>query len=240
MRLRTAASRNNDGDNNNSSSNDFYRLLTDRLGRLSFQSFRTLVILWLGAKGYRDICVLPRTASRGRRAQSGADFIASSPQVRFVQVAVAIRFWRTPLQARTVDELRGYLLRRGIPTGMIVCRGRISVKARQRSLQYPGRPIRLVSIHQLAGSLAARGLGLRRIDQRWMIDERFFRTLPSVTFARSVKFGIGYSRSNSAGSTDFHPVLLRLLRCREWLWRHHWIPLASVIAIVLYLLGACR
>src|SRR5438128_2167729 len=69
-----------------SNSSGIYSDLTDRLRNLSFPAFQTLIFLWLGAKGYRDICILKRTGARGRREIGGADFTATSPYYPHVEV----------------------------------------------------------------------------------------------------------------------------------------------------------
>lgn len=171
----------------NNSSNDnssvFYRILTDRLRILSFTSFQSLVLLWLSAKGYRDICVLKRTASRGRRKVGGADMLATSPYDHDMRVAVQIRFWKTPVQRRVVDELWGFMLRQGIPYGLIVTSSIFYPRTIKAALEFSGRPIRLISGPQLAGSLAALGLGVERRGARLQISESFFRTLSALRLA---------------------------------------------------------
>src|SRR5580704_537798 len=111
MRLnRNDRNSNSRSTSDNSSSNVLYRALTERLRQLSFSAFETGVLLWLGAKGYRDICVLKRSAARGRRPIGGADFIARPPYDPTVKVAIQVRHWQTPIQRRAVDELWGFLL----------------------------------------------------------------------------------------------------------------------------------
>src|SRR5438552_3583774 len=103
--------RTNGGDSsrpNSSSGSGFYGALTERLRNLSFPAIQTGVLLWLSAKGFRDIQVLKRSGARGRRLIGGADFIADSPHDPDIRVAVQVRHWRTPIQRRAIDELWGF------------------------------------------------------------------------------------------------------------------------------------
>lgn len=171
----------------NSGSNSlFYTDLRLRLKKLSFTSFQNCVRLWLGAKGYRDIYVLRRSAARGRRPIGGADFIARSPYSPAIKVAIQVRHWQTRVQRRAVDELWGFMLRQGIPAGLIVTNNSFYPRATAAALEFPGRPIRLVSVSQLAGSLAALGLAVEPAGNGWVVSESFFRTLDRLRPASSL------------------------------------------------------
>ena len=172
---------NNKSYNSHSSSNSsVYRAIRERLIRLEFRAFQTCVILWLGAKGYRHIRSLGRHSARGRRRIGGADFIAELPGPSNVRVAIQIRLWRTPVQRRAIDELWGFMLRSGIPSGLVVTNNEFFPAAIKATHQFPGRPIRLVSVAQLAGSMAGLGLGVRRTGTDWADDDSFFRTLEAL------------------------------------------------------------
>jgi len=151
----------------------------------------------LGAKGYRDICVLRRSAARGRRPVGGADFIAESPHNLGVKVAIQVRHWKTPVQRRAVDELWSFMLRQGIPQGLIVTNSVFYPKALAASLEFPGRPIRLISVPQLAGSLAALGLGVEPLGDRLAISESFFRSLEGIRLGSSLMANSGRSQGSS-------------------------------------------
>jgi len=187
-------SNNNSQPNNNSSNSKpsrnsnslFYADLRERLRNLGFTSFQNCVLLWLGARGYGDICVLKRTAARGRRKVGGADFIGESPHEPGVKVAIQVRHWQTPIQRRAVDELSGFMIRQGIPQGLIVTNNYFYPRALQIASDCPGRPIRLVSVAQLAGSMAALGLGVEPGEDQWTVSEAFFRTLGRLRIASSL------------------------------------------------------
>lgn len=198
-----------DGSDSNSGNSSFlYGALVERLRQLRFSSFQNCVFLWLGARSFRDICVLPRSGARGRRRTGGADFIATSPYWPRVKVAVQVRYWQTPVQRRAVDELWGYMLREEIPQGLIVTNTYFYPKAIAAALEFSGRPIRLVSAAQLAGSMAALGLGIEKHGHRFAILEAFFRTLDQLQLASNwgrTSKGVckkGPSRDATADSTD--------------------------------------
>lgn len=176
---------NNSGSKRNNSSG-IYTQLRSRLEGMSFQSFRTLVFLWLSAKGYRNVCVLKRSGSRGRRSHGGADFLAKSPHHPRSRVAVQIRFWKTPVQRRVVDELRGYMFREGIREGLIVTNSSIFPAARRSAGDLETKPVRLFSSAQLAGSMASLGLGVEKVGGRHDIADWFFRGLDQIQLGHSL------------------------------------------------------
>jgi hypothetical protein len=175
----------NSGSKRNNSSG-IYGQLRSRLESMSFQSFRTLVFLWLSAKGYRNVFVLKRSGSRGRRSHGGADFLARSPHSPRSKVAVQVRYWRTPLQRRVVDELRGYMLREGIREGLIVTNSSIFPAARRSARELETEPVRLLSSAQLAGSMASLGLGVDKIEGWHEVADWFFRGLDQIQLGFSL------------------------------------------------------
>lgn len=179
-----------DDDSSNSrrnSNSGIYGELTTRLRLLNFQAFRTLVFLWLNAKGYGQVQVLRRSASRGRRPAGGPDFLAISPHLPRTRVAIQIRHWQTPVQKRVVDEMRGWMLRLGIPHGLIVTRSSFFPGARRAARELEGKPIGLWPAPRLAGSMAALGLGVERQGNRCELAEWFFRGLSQIRLGYSFK-----------------------------------------------------
>lgn len=169
------------GDSSSNSNSAFYALV-DRVQSLNFRAFQMCVMLWLGAKGLSNIRPLGRHHRRGRRLQGGAEFLAETSGSR-ADVAIQIRHWNSPIQRRAVDELWGFMLRRGVPLGLIVTNSRFMKSAEKAALEYPGRPIQLVSVRQLCSSMAALELGLAKVDSAWILDESFFRTIDRLDFA---------------------------------------------------------
>jgi len=185
---------------NSSSNSGFYGALTKRLRNLSFSAFQTGVLLWLGAKGFRDIRALKRTAARGRRQIGGADFIGGFPHDPDVNVAIQVRHWQTPVQRRAIDELWGFMLRQGIPQGLIVTNSVFSPKAMTAALEFSGRPIKLVSVAQLAGSMAALGLGVEPTAKGRVVSEAFFRTLDQLRLASNLATDLEPARIGRFGN----------------------------------------
>ncbi|MBI5706462.1 MAG: restriction endonuclease [Armatimonadetes bacterium] len=179
--------RDDSGNSKRNSNSGVYSELTFRLRMLSFQAFRTLVFLWLSAKGYRQVQVLKRSASRGRRPTGGPDFLAISPYSPRTRVAIQIRHWQTPVQKRVVDEMRGWMLRLGVRQGLIVTRSSFFPGARRAARELEGKPIVLWPAPRLAGSVAALGLGIERVGNRFEIAEWFFRGMNQIQLGYSFK-----------------------------------------------------
>lgn len=181
MRTHGASRRSGNSNSSRNSNSAFYTLL-DRIQNLNFRPFQMCVLLWMGAKGFGQIRPLGRLHQRGRRPLGGADFLAQMPGSR-IDVAVQVRHWQTPVQRRAVDELWGFMLRRGVPLGLIVTNSRFMKSAEKAALDYPGRPIQLVSGRQLCSSMGSLELGLAQVRSKWILDESFFRSVGQLCFS---------------------------------------------------------
>jgi hypothetical protein len=170
----------------NGNSNSGFSPLGERIQKLPFPSFQQCAFIWLGACGYTHVGSLGRFHRRGRRPFGGADFLVKTPMTG-CRVAVQVRHWRTPVQRWAVDELRGFMLRFGIPSGMIVTNSKFSLRAIQTAAEYPGRPIRLVSGAELAESMEELELGTMRFLHLRIPNESFFRSLSRLQFARMIR-----------------------------------------------------
>lgn len=171
--------------NSSSGRNSVFYALQERMRSLSFLPFQTCVVLWLGVKGLRSIRSLGRIHRRGRRELGGADFLAKSPG-NGVEVAIQIRHWRTPLQRRVVDELWGFMLRHGIPAGLVICSSGVMRAAETAAAKYPGRPIELIPCELLCSSMVALELGVSEQNGRWILNEAFFRSAHQLALANVV------------------------------------------------------
>jgi hypothetical protein len=169
------------GNGNNDS--NVSKALAYSLSSLDFRSFQTSVMLWLGARGFEKIESLGRRHQRSRRSNGGADFIVMSGGPFGVQTAVQIRHRRTPIPKAAVSELRGYMVINGIPSGLVVSASKFSPKAYEAATSYPGRPVELVDLHDLAVSMAGLGLGVCYVDGTLVIDQAFFRSLSQLGLA---------------------------------------------------------
>jgi restriction endonuclease Mrr len=177
---------NSNSSSRRNSNSGIYGQLRSRLESMSFQSFRTLVFLWLNTKGYRKIFALKRSGSRGRRAFGGADFLATSPYFPRDRVAIQIRHWKSPVQKRIVDEFRGFMLRQGISQGLIVTNSRFFPGALKVAREDSKKPVKLWSSAQLAGSMAVFGLGVERVEGQHQIADWFFKGLNQVRIGWSL------------------------------------------------------
>ncbi|MBI5707280.1 MAG: restriction endonuclease [Armatimonadetes bacterium] len=165
-----------------------------KMQSLSFRPFQICVLLWLGAKGFGNIRPLGRHHQKGRRSRGGADFLAKVPGSN-VGVAIQIRHWKTPVQRRAVDELWGFMLRNGVPSGLIVTNSSFMKSAPKAVPEFAGRPIQLVSCRDLCSSMASLELGLRKQGQQWILDESFFRSVDQLCFASTLGSGSACARS---------------------------------------------
>ncbi len=212
--------------------------LQDQIAQLDFHSFHILTFLWLVSIGYRGIRSLGRTSARGRRLSGGADFIAIHPCSDSVRVAVTLKHWRTPVQRRSVDELWGYLLRHDIPLGLIVSNQRFSGKAQTAILEFPGRPIQLVTPADLAKSMVGSGLGTHAGQGEPVFDKTFLRTLDRLRFASSPNKGRNLDGLENRRSLEaWHSADAEHQRPSKVC---SWVFLAWLLIVLLIYLGVSR
>ncbi len=185
----------------NRDSNSVFIAIRGYLQLLDYKAFRNCVWLWLAALGYQHMLFLGRHHRRGRRASGGADFLVRVNDFSQAQIAVQIRHWRTPVTRQAIDELRGYLLRNGIASGMIISSSDFSRQARKAADSFPGRPIRLVSVDRFAASMMALNMGTKSFGQELGVDEGFFRTL------RQLRFAVDPIRDSSIGLKMKRPAV---------------------------------
>lgn len=212
-----------DSRNGNSSSRI---LLMDRLARLEFRSFQHCVWLWLGASGHTHMRFLGR---RSRRGTCGPDFIARLGRDG-MDIAVQIRHWKSPISKRAVDELRGILLRDNLSAGIIVATSECSNAAKIAAADFNGRPIRILGLSRFADSMVELGIGVRV----GRFDERFFRTLDSLT--------LGHRRSPIArlprpAVLDFHNSPEDPNPGRDATW---WVLLALTVLLIVVIWSSVR
>lgn len=143
----------NDNCDNGRNSNSGFMGRIQGIRQLDFASFQALVWLWLGSQGYGHFRSLGRKSQRGRRSIGGADFLAIAPGKDDLRVAIQIRHRQTRISRLAVDELRGFMLRYGIPIGLIVTNTEFQRSATKAVEGFPGRPIQLISAFGLAQAL---------------------------------------------------------------------------------------
>jgi hypothetical protein len=163
-----------------SDSSSGFKRLRARLRHLDFKTFQRCVWLWLGASGYRHMRFLGRRGQRGGK-QSGPDFIVQIGVPDGIRIGVQVRHWKSPVSKRAVDELRGHMLRERLSAGMIVASSPSSRAALLAAAEYPGRPVRIVSVDRLAESMMAMELGVVDGPFGICLDERFFRSVKHLS-----------------------------------------------------------
>ncbi|MFN8140432.1 MAG: restriction endonuclease [Fimbriimonadales bacterium] len=216
-------------DNGSSGDDSSGLILPDLIRQLSFRSLQTLVTLWLGRQGFRQIRSLGRWAKRGRRVIGGADLIALVPGYSDISVAIQIKDCQSPVQRRSVDELRGFMLRFSIPYGMVVTNSVFSRAATKAVSGFPGRPVQLVSRFDLASSLMQLGLGFD--IESGEVDFGFFDNLHSLRFANSPR---QLDRQPHRKPQDILSPVTRIIE-RET-HHHHQDALPKRLAIIIALL----
>lgn len=195
--------------NSSSGRNSVFYALQERMRNLSFLPFQMCVLLWLGKKGFHSIQPLGRIHRRGRRVHGGADFTARLPGSE-IEVAIQVRHWRSPLQRRAVDELWGFMLRHGVPAGLVICSSGVMAAAEKASGKFPGRPIELVSCATLCSSMVALELGVREQQGRWGVDEAFFRSAHELAFARAMSVVFSEDSATGRMAKALHAVRTRI------------------------------
>lgn len=220
----------NDSYGGNDSSNEL--ILSNLIRQLSFRSLQTLVTLWLGKQGFTRIRSLGRWAKRGRRVIGGADLIACLPGSPDVYFAIQIKDCQSPIQRRSVDELRGFMLRSGIPSGMVITNSIFSRAVAKAVAGFPGRPIQLVSRFDLASSMTQLGLGVDA--ETGEIDYGFFDNLHSLRFANAPK-PIG--RLLHRKPQDISSTFTRIIERQTHHHHHEKMPQLLMIIIALLLIG---
>lgn len=183
MKTETLQGGNCNDDSSSNNSSELYRLST-KLLEFGFGSFQMAVVMWLNGIGCRHMRVLGRWNQRGRHPYGGADFVVKWPESE-IDVAVQIRHWRTPVTRRSVDELRGFMLRHGLPAGLIIARSGYADRAAKAARRYPGRPIEFLTCLELAKYFLRHPsptTGSRVADCEF---DRFLRSVDSIKFAGS-------------------------------------------------------
>ncbi|MBX3117420.1 MAG: restriction endonuclease [Fimbriimonadaceae bacterium] len=165
------------------SSSNVFIALERKVRNLDFPSFQICTLLWLSRQGFSHVRSLGRCHQRGRRKNGGADFVALASQDPQVKIAIQLRHCQTPVQRRAIDELWGFMLRNGIPTGLVVSNGRYQDSAQRAINEYPGRPVQLVSLQDLSRSMINLGLGIVQTDTWRVLDERYFDSLTHLRLA---------------------------------------------------------
>ena len=136
-------------------------LMELRLSWLTYFALSICVQRLFTELGFTDVRLLNRQFLRGRTEHGGIDMTAITqtplgPSPTIIQVKRP----QTPVSRRSVDELRGTLLRCGAAYGILVTTSTFSPKAVFAAHAFRGRPIRLINGRELAALMVDNGIGI--------------------------------------------------------------------------------
>ena len=118
-----------------------------RLAWLPYDAFAFCMVRLLRQLNFAGVERSSRRSLKGPNDLSGIDIRALlDTGLELVPVAVQVKRYKGPhhVPKRFVTELRGALLERDIPYGLILSTFSFSREAHEAARNYPGRPIRLV------------------------------------------------------------------------------------------------
>jgi hypothetical protein len=180
------------------SNNDFAGLpATERLTRkvreellaLPYSAFLLVVARLLERQGYRQVRLLGRKEFVGRNRSGGWDLEATAPRQQAMSAGQAgprciiqvKQFDKLTVQQRTVDELRGCILRSGAGLGILITTSRFSPVAQEAAQTSSLAPIVLLSGKELLSLLIQQRLGVfQKPNSKWAVDLEFFRSIREV------------------------------------------------------------
>jgi len=161
-------------------------VLRRRLTRLSYFAFAMYVARLLHQMGYTDIPLPARRSFKGPNATGGADLIARrDDDLATHPVYIQLKRYRGPHEVAllAVDQVRGTMMRDGVPEGLCFTTFRYSTRAKRAAAGYPGRPVRIVDGDELAQLALECRIGVLEhkesaVGENWLeLDERWFKEL---------------------------------------------------------------
>lgn len=126
---------------------DLAETLRLRMVWLPYSAFALCMERLLLKLGYAEIKASSRHSLKGPNNLSGIDLIAYfDTGIGIEPTAVQLKRYKGPrhVPSRFVSELRGTMLERGIPQGLIISTTTFSEEGKQAAASFPGRPIRLI------------------------------------------------------------------------------------------------
>jgi len=157
------------------------RELRERLLSLSYRAFLQAVLHLLSATGYAQVIPTGRSGFKGRNTGGGWDLEAQgfTDGGEAVRAIAQVKQFRTlSVQQRTVDELRGCLLRAQADEAWLITLSTFSAPA-QAAAQAGGgtAPIRLLDGDALAEQMVRHQVGICRKGKEWIVNDRYFQSL---------------------------------------------------------------
>ncbi len=164
-------------------------LVREELLALPYSAFLLVIARLLERQGYRHVRLLGRREFVGRNRSGGWDLEATSPRQQATTASQAgprciiqvKQFDELAVQQRTVDELRGCILRAGVGLGVLITTSRFSHVAQEAAQASSLAPVVLLDGKELVSLLIQQRLGVRlKPNGKWAIDPEFFRSIREV------------------------------------------------------------
>ena len=143
----------------------------------------------LERQGYREVRLLGRKGFVGRNRSGGWDLEAVAPghqalvpvEAGFKCIIQVKQFDDLAVQQRTVDELRGCILRAGAGVGLLITTSRFSPVAQEAAQASSLAPVILLNGERLVSLLIQQRLGVcQKPNGKWTIDPEYFRSMREV------------------------------------------------------------
>ena len=166
---------------------------------LPYAAFLLVITRLLERQGYRSIRLLGRRRFVGRNRSGGWDLEATVPEQQslisskgwsrcIIQVK---QFDELSVQQRTVDELRGCILRAGAGIGILITTSRFSPVAQEAAQASSLAPVLLLDGKELVSRLIQQKLGIRqKPNGNWAVDPEFFRAMGEAETGMAQKSGV--------------------------------------------------
>jgi len=170
----------------------------EELLALPYFAFLLVIARLLERQGYRHVRQLGRKGFVGRNRSGGWDLEAIAPGQQSLTsgkegprcIIQVKQFDELAVQQRTVDGLRGCILRAGVGLGVLITTSRFSPVAQEAAQASSLAPVVLLDGKELVSLLIQQRLGVRQIPSgKWAIDPEFFRSLREVESGHAQEAG---------------------------------------------------
>jgi len=161
------------------------RVLEELLA-LPYSAFLLVIAQLLERQEYRHVRLLGRKGFVGRNRSGGWDLEATAPGPQAMTAGQAgsrciiqvKQFDELTVQQRSVDELRGCVLRAGVGLGLLITTSRFSPVAQEAAQASSLAPVALLDGKELVSLLIGQRLGVRqKPNGKWDVDPEFFRSV---------------------------------------------------------------
>lgn len=161
----------------------------EELLALPYFAFLLVIARLLEGQGYGRVRLLGRRGFVGRNRSGGWDLEATAPAQQSLTsgkegtrcIIQVKQFDELTVQQRTVDELRGCILRAGAGLGVLFTTSRFSPVAQDAAQASSLAPVVLLDGKELVSLLIQQRLGVRqKPNGKWTIDPEFFRSIREV------------------------------------------------------------